>query len=98
MDEKNIQEIILEIRLIQEKILLLLEHVNVKLNLAEKEDWLDNNDLIRALKVTDKTLYRWRRNGKLDFGELGGKYYYSRNKIAKIIAEREAALGKKITL
>jgi len=74
----------LEIKLIQEQILLLLEHVYGKLNVEDQ--WLDNNDLCRLLKVTDKTLYRWRNSGKLAFAMVGGKYYYSKNNIDKLIS------------
>lgn len=37
-------------------------------------EWLDN-DPCRLLKVTDRTLYCWRKQGLLKPLAIGGKYY-----------------------
>ncbi|MCX2430165.1 helix-turn-helix domain-containing protein [Pedobacter sp. GR22-10] len=84
MEDKDILETIREIRCMQDQILLLLEHLHGRLNLETA--WLDNNDLCRLLKVTDKTLYRWRQSGKLAYAMVGGKFYYSKQNIDKLIA------------
>ncbi len=44
-------------------------------------EWLDNYDLCRLLKVTDRTLYRWRKQGLLKPLIIGGKCYYAKRQI-----------------
>lgn len=38
--------------------------------------YLDNSQMKQLFNVVDKTLYRWRKSGKLQFLKTGGKYYY----------------------
>lgn len=39
-------------------------------------DVLDNADMKILFKVSDKTLYRWRKKEYLLFYKIGGKFYY----------------------
>ena len=39
---------------------------------------LDTADLKQQYNLSDSTIYRWRRDGKIKYIKLGGKYYYSR--------------------
>ena len=49
---------------------------------------LDNQDLCFMLKVSVKTLQRYRKKGILPYLTLDGKYYYRASDIHKLIRER----------
>ena len=61
-----------------EEILKELKTLNEKLLEKNKPspDLLDSADVQRLLKVTDSTLRRWRREGRVKFVKIGGKVYY----------------------
>ena len=40
--------------------------------------YCDSADIKQELNISDRTLYRWRKSGKLAYTKLGGKYYYRR--------------------
>ena len=52
------------------------------------ERLLDNQDLCFLLKVSVKTLQRYRKKGILPYLLLDGKYYYRASDIHKLIRER----------
>lgn len=57
-------------------------------NLALKtvrKDLLDSADLKQMYNLSDSSIYRLRRNGKIKFIKLGGKYYYSRQSIENLL-------------
>ncbi len=85
MDEE-IQLRLSELLYLQKQVLTLIEHLCGKIEV--EDEWLDNNDLCRLFKVTDKTIYRWRKQGLLKPYMIGGKCYYSKKKLSDFIAER----------
>ena len=46
---------------------------------------LDSADLKQEFNLSDSTIYRWRRDGKIKFIKIGGKYYYSRKSIEALL-------------
>jgi len=40
--------------------------------------WYDNVDVMQLLNISESTLARRRKSGKIPYTELGGKYYYPR--------------------
>lgn len=52
--------------------------------------YLDNADLKIMLKISASTIRRWRAKKILRYSKVGGKYYYHRASIAKILTERNA--------
>jgi hypothetical protein len=40
--------------------------------------WYDNVDVMQLLNISESTLARRRKLGKIPYTELGGKYYYPR--------------------
>ena len=62
---------------------LLSEH-----NYLNGEKLLDNQDLCFMLKVSTKTLQRYRKKGILPYIMLDGKYFYRTSDIHKLIRER----------
>lgn len=81
--ETQIEHQLKELQLLQERIISLIEQL--RNNAADKDEWLDSNDLSRMLKVTEKTLYRWRKLKLLIPYQIGRKCYYSRNAIANLM-------------
>ena len=57
-------------------------------NCLDGEKLLDNQDLCFMLKVSVKTLQRYRKKGILPYLLLDGKYYYRASDIHKLIRER----------
>ncbi len=51
-------------------------------------DLLDNADMKILFKVTDKTLYRWRKSGYLPYYKMGGKFYYSKKILMATLYQR----------
>ena len=51
------------------------------------EDWLDGSDVMRLLKISKRTLQTLRDTGKLPYSHLGGKIYYCRLDIQRILAD-----------
>lgn len=52
---------------------------------ASNDEWLDNTDVKRLLKISDSSLYRLRKKQLLPCKRIAGKWYYSRLAIAAII-------------
>ena len=51
------------------------------------EDWLDGSEVMRLLKISKRTLQTLRDTGKLPYSHLGGKIYYCRLDIQRILAD-----------
>lgn len=49
------------------------------------EEWYHNADLMQLLKITDRTLSRYRKNGILPFKKIGGRIYYPKSYFNKTI-------------
>lgn len=49
------------------------------------EDWLDNQDVMRILHISPRTLQTLRSNGTLPFSRIGNKLYYKRSDISQIL-------------
>jgi DNA-binding transcriptional MerR regulator len=49
-----------------------------------EEVLLDNSDATRLLKISAKTLYRWRREKRISSQMIGNKYYYNKSELLKV--------------
>lgn len=54
----------------------------------EDEGWVDSREVCDFLKISERTLQRLRKNGKITFTCLGGKYYYQISQIKKRLKDR----------
>ncbi len=54
---------------------------------ADKK-YLDNADMKQLFNISDKTLYRWRKNGTVPFTNLGGKHIYPKQAVLAILQQR----------
>lgn len=83
----NLLKQILEV---QKEILVLLKnvHANHLCSTSKSEleqDLIDNVDVKSILKISDSTLYRLRRNKRINTLRIGGRHYYSIAEIKKAI-------------
>ena len=73
-----------------ERLDLLGEHVNdlqKKCNSIDGEELLDNQDLLQMLKISNRSLQRYRSIGKLPYYTISGKLYYKLSDVHQFIRE-----------
>ncbi len=70
--EKTVTKIFTRFDEIDQKI----EQMSTKKNKALSEQWLDNQDVMEALRISPRTLQNMRDNGTLKYSKVGGKIYY----------------------
>jgi hypothetical protein len=51
------------------------------------EDWIDSQDVMQALHISQRTLQTLRSNGILPYSRIGNKIYYLRKDIIKILSD-----------
>ncbi len=61
--------------------------INTKEVLGEDEKIMDNQDLAFLLKVSYRTLQRYRTNGKLPYFSIGHKTYYRISDVRNFVRE-----------
>lgn len=69
---------------------ILKEHINdtrKQQNNIDGEELLDNQDLLQMLKVSSRSLQRYRSSGKLPYYTISGKLYYKLSDIHQFIRE-----------
>lgn len=49
----------------------------------------DNFEIQILLKVNYSTIWRWRKNKILKYSKIGGKYYYPKAVIDRLLRERD---------
>jgi excisionase family DNA binding protein len=48
-------------------------------------EWLDNKEAAALLKVSMRTMQSWRDEGLIGFSQIGGKIYYNREDIDRML-------------
>ena len=66
---------------------LILEHHQVLSPMSQPVNWLDNQDVMQKLKISDSTLRRLRDQGTISYSRIGGKYYYNESDIQAVLSE-----------
>jgi hypothetical protein len=51
------------------------------------EDWIDSQDVMQALHISQRTLQTLRSNGTLPYSRIGNKIYYRKKDIIKILSD-----------
>lgn len=64
-----------------------LERIIKKKTCLDGEDLLDNQDVLQALKISERTLQRFRSSGELPYYTLHGKSYYKLSDVNRFIRE-----------
>ena len=58
-----------------------------KRNSIDGEELLDNQDLLQMLKISNRSLQRYRSIGKLPYYTISGKLYYKSSDVHQFIRE-----------
>ena len=56
-------------------------------NQPKQEVFLDNEELIKMLKISRRTAQTWRDEGKISFSQVGNKIYYKLSDVEKTMDE-----------
>lgn len=54
---------------------------------VDGEEFLDNQDLLQMLKISTRSLQRYRSSGKLPYYTISGKLYYKLSDVHQFIRE-----------
>jgi hypothetical protein len=69
---------------------ILNEHINdvqKQRNNIDGEELLDNQDLLQMLKISSRSLQRYRSSGKLSYYTISGKLYYKLSDVHQFIRD-----------
>ena len=58
-----------------------------KNNLTPLEDWLDGWQLMRRLGISQRTLQDWRSKKKINYSQIGRKFYYRKTDVEAMLDE-----------
>jgi hypothetical protein len=64
-----------------------IEDFQKKRNNIDGEELLDNQDLLQMLKISNRSLQRYRSNRKLPYYTISGKLYYKLSDVHQFIRE-----------
>lgn len=64
-----------------------VEGLNKNHHNIDGEELLDNQDLLQMLKISNRTLQRYRSSGKLPYYTISGKIYYKLSDVHQFIRE-----------
>lgn len=64
-----------------------IEDIQKKRNSIDGEELLDNQDLLQMLKISNRSLQRYRSIGKLPYYTISGKLYYKLSDVHQFIRE-----------
>jgi hypothetical protein len=76
---------------------LLKEHINELqrgITRIDEEELLDNQDVLQMLKISNRSLQRYRSVGALPYYSIIGKIYYKLSDVQAFIRERFNEKGK----
>ena len=75
---------------IMERFNILSDHMNdlqKKRSTIDGEELLDNQDLLQMLKISNRSLQRYRSIGKLPYYTISGKLYYKLSDVHQFIRD-----------
>lgn len=64
-----------------------IHDVQTKRNNIDGEELLDNQDLLQMLKISNRSLQRYRSSGKLPYYTISGKIYYKLSDVHQFIRD-----------
>ena len=59
------------------------------------EDWLDSQDVVTQLHISQRTLLKLRSDGMLPYSRINGKIYYRRQDLQKLLADNYTTFKNK---
>jgi len=64
-----------------------IDDLQKKRNNIDGEELLDNQDLLQMLKISSRSLQRYRSSGKLPYYTISGKLYYKLSDVHQFIRD-----------
>lgn len=61
---------------------------------ALRDTWLDKQDLLQWLHISERTLQGWRSKGLLPYSAIGGKLYYRLSDVEALLEQHLVRGGK----
>lgn len=58
---------------------------NRRLSERLAEEWIDGQQVMKILTISEKTLYNLRENGDLGYSKLKGKFYYRAGDLEELL-------------
>ena len=52
---------------------------------AKKEKWLDKQEVLQMLHISERTLQRWRSDGLMPYSPIGRKHYYREEDVMQLL-------------
>ncbi|MFB6343063.1 helix-turn-helix domain-containing protein [Saccharicrinis sp. FJH62] len=90
IEEKTVNELFNEIKNLNQKI---DSELKTKVGgLSEK--WLDNQDVMLELKISQRTLQNMRHTKMLPYSKVGGKVYYKSTDVERLLSENYTNRGR----
>ena len=68
----------------------LVKTKTTRLEGVDGEELLDNQDILLLLKISPRTLQRYRSNGMLAYYRISGKIYYKRSDVEQLVKDSYA--------
>lgn len=62
-----------------------MDGINRQRSSRRMSDWMDNQDVCQALKISPRTLQDYRNNSILPYRQLGGKILYRESDIERVL-------------
>ncbi|MGH1517099.1 helix-turn-helix domain-containing protein [Chryseobacterium sp. JK1] len=75
---------------IMERFNILSEHIKDKSNQKRSidgEELIDNQDVLQILKISSRTLQRYRSSGRIPYYTISGKLYYKLSDVHQLIRD-----------
>lgn len=63
----------------------LLNQLQNQNNTNLNSDWLDPQDAMHLLKVSNRTLHNWKKKGFLKHSKIDGKLYFKKSQIEELL-------------
>lgn len=73
-----------------------IDYAQKKRNSLDGEELLDNQDLLQMLKISNRSLQRYRTTRKLPYYTISGKIYYKLSDVHQFIRESFSPPAKKM--
>ena len=62
-----------------------MDSINRQRSGRRMSEWMDNQDVCQALKISPRTLQDYRNNGILPYRQVGGKILYRESDIERVL-------------
>ena len=65
-----------------------------KYELSRWLDWIDSQDVLIKMHISQRTLQTWKTNDLLPFSNINGKFYYKKSDILRLLESNYSEIRK----